>query len=70
MEPPPGAVLRDGWWSWQPDRALRELVVTASTHVRDYRLCDNGACRELRSLIGAVDEGAAVTIRPCRAALP
>ena len=65
MEPPPGAVLNAGEWSWQPRRVLPELPLTYSTFTRDYRLCWRHACRDLGALAGPLAEGTVVVVRPC-----
>ena len=67
MEPPPGAQLRDGRWTWQPQSAHPELRLTRSTFTRDYTLCANGRCADLGERIGATAEGEVVTVRVCEA---
>lgn len=52
MEPPQGAVLKDGRWHYQP--ALRvhdDLRLTRSPHAADYEFCDNGKCRSLAEIV-------------------
>ena len=68
MEPPPGAQLRDGRWSWQPQTAHAELRLTHSTYTRDYTLCANGRCADLGDRVGAMAEGEVVTVRSCEGA--
>ncbi len=70
MEPPPGAVLEHGVWTWQPQRALPEVRVTHSRFAADYRLCWRDACRDLGSLTGPLPDGTAVVLRPCATAPP
>lgn len=42
MEPPPGAVLRGGWFAYAPqDRYPQELRLSRSEFVPDYELCVN-----------------------------
>jgi hypothetical protein len=65
MEAPAGAVLRDGWWVWQPMLRLDAVRPTLSRYAGDYRLCGDGQCSELRDLAGPAPDGAAVTIEPC-----
>ena len=69
MEPPPGAVLQNGWWRWQPRRgALAELRLTFSTFTSDYRLCWNQRCEELAAVLGhRPADGEVVSLRPCAA---
>lgn len=67
MEPPPGAVLRDGAWRYRPSLGtLPKLVLTVSPHAADYRLCAGGRCRMLGGLAG-IDAGT-VHLFPCRVA--
>jgi len=65
MEPAPAATLRDGWWTWHPQTAVRELRLTRSDYTSDYTLCWRDRCRTLGDLVGATDDGAVVTVRPC-----
>lgn len=61
MEPGEGAVERDGWWVWQPERSFPEVTLAASGATGGgWTLCTDGGCREL----GAV-AGAPVKLRPC-----
>lgn len=68
MDPPPGAILAAGVWTWNPQRRLHALRITRSDYSADYRLCWVGSCRELATMIGPTPEGAAVDIQPCVAA--
>jgi hypothetical protein len=65
MEPPAGAVLRDGVWHYRPDVApLGELRLARSTYTSDFELCADGRCRPLAAWI-PVSAGTTV-IEPCR----
>jgi len=56
MEPPAGARLDRGGWSWRPDvRPLPELVLRRSGATADWRLCTGGECRDLGSIVGDAD---------------
>lgn len=67
MEAPPGAVLADGAWTWQPHMPpMPELRLTYSTFTRDYRLCDAMRCTPLAELTGPLGQGDVVTVRVCR----
>ena len=63
MEPPEGARLVDGWWTYRPARPpLPELVLAASGATgAGWSLCAEGRCRE----IGAT-RGAPLRLAPCR----
>ncbi len=66
MEPPPGAVLRDGWWHYRPDLPPQERVVLArSAFVDDYRLCWDGACRPMAALVPLESAGGATVLTAC-----
>jgi hypothetical protein len=65
MEPPPGAQLRDGRWTWQPRSAHSELRLTESTFTKDYTLCANGGCADLGDRVGTTADGEIVTVRAC-----
>lgn len=63
MEPGADAVLRDGWWVWQPERApLPSLVLAASgATAGGWRLCHADGCLTL-----SAEAGPAVTLKPCQ----
>jgi hypothetical protein len=65
MEPPPSAILNEGWWSWRPGNELPELRLALSSYTADYTVCWGDRCRELRALVGPTDAGATVVVRPC-----
>jgi hypothetical protein len=66
MEPPSGARLVDGWWTWRPAiEPLPAVRLTHSSYARDYQLCWNARCAPLSELTGPVGEGDVVTVAPC-----
>lgn len=70
MEPPPGARLADGWWSWQPTLApLPSLALSRSPYTRDYDFCFATRCAELGAIIDEINEPATnvVTVKACSA---
>jgi hypothetical protein len=65
MEPPPGALLRDGAWVWTPETPpIARLVLANTTFVPDWRLCWEGTCRPLASLLPGATSGP-ITVYPC-----
>jgi hypothetical protein len=62
MEPPEGAVLKDGWWTYRPALPpVPSLVLAASGATGEgWRLCAAGECREI-----GVSAGAPATIAAC-----
>jgi hypothetical protein len=65
MEPPAGATLRDGGWTWNPGLRLAELRLARSSYTRDYALCWKAGCSELDRLVGEVTDDNVVVVRPC-----
>ena len=66
MEAPPGAMLRDGAWTWTPAMApLPELRLTYSRFTRDYRLCSATRCATLGELAAPLANGDVVIVRAC-----
>ncbi|MCS6944356.1 MAG: DUF1850 domain-containing protein [Sutterellaceae bacterium] len=54
MEPPAGAVLRQGVWHYRPTAPpLMELVLARSEFGADYEFCAQGVCRPLSRWVPA-----------------
>ena len=61
MEPPEGAVLRNGIWHYRPAPPHGgEIRLGASRFAQDYEVCFAGACRHLAEVLPREDEGAVV----------
>ncbi|EBA07595.1 DUF1850 domain-containing protein [Sagittula stellata] len=61
MEPGPDARLQNGWWVWDSDVSVAELMLAASGATGGgWQFCAGAECRE----IGAVS-GAPTRIAPC-----
>jgi hypothetical protein len=55
MEPPEGATLIDGWWSYAPALPPQpELTLAASVFSADHTLCIGGLCQPLAQWVGGV----------------
>lgn len=66
MEPPPEARLVDGWFRWQPRRAvLPEVVLGNSGSAGEWRLCHDGHCSTLSDILGRPAGANATTIKAC-----
>lgn len=66
MEPPEGAVLRDGWWTWTPAlHSIAALPLTQSTYTSDWTLCWKNVCRDLAALAPPAAEGSVVDLVAC-----
>lgn len=64
MEPGPDARLEGGVFRWRPSLPpLGELVLARTSGLADWRLCVEGSCSPLGSLLPE-SEGPA-TLRPC-----
>ena len=62
MDPGPDAVLREGWWVWEPGLAPQQRISLAASGAtgRGWTLCHDGGCME----VGAA-AGDAVILEPC-----
>ncbi|MBN8960016.1 MAG: DUF1850 domain-containing protein [Rhizobiales bacterium] len=66
MEPPPEARLVDGWFVWQPHRApMPEVVLGNSGMAGEWRLCADGKCRTLSTILGHDVGVHTTTMRAC-----
>lgn len=66
MEPPPEARLVDGWFVWQPHRApMPEVVLGNSGMAGEWRLCADGKCRMLSTILGHDVGVHTTTMRAC-----
>ncbi|MGE4218053.1 MAG: DUF1850 domain-containing protein [Alphaproteobacteria bacterium] len=63
MEPPPDAVLRDGWWRYRPSLPPQpRLLLARSGAAGSWRLCTDAECL---SLDGKNTDRGPVEIQPC-----
>ena len=65
MEPPPDARLVDGWFQWQPRKAMPELALGNSGAAGEWRLCADGQCRTLSQIFGLPVGSNVTTMRAC-----
>ncbi|MCO5100047.1 MAG: DUF1850 domain-containing protein [Burkholderiaceae bacterium] len=68
MEPPPGAVLRDGVWHYAPaprTRTHEALVLAISPYAQPYRFCVDGRCRPLAQVAGLAESFATIRVERC-----
>lgn len=66
MEPPEGALLRDGAWHYRPSPPGRErLRLSVSDFAGDYTLCAAGDCAPLRARALVTGDAAVVEIAAC-----
>jgi hypothetical protein len=64
MEPPPDAVLRQGWYHYTPAiKTPPELRLTRSEFTPDYEVCLPGRCQPLSDWIGS--DGGVTLLKPC-----
>lgn len=68
MEPPAGAVLRDGVWHYVPDPSmLPELRLAHSPHAAPYVLCAKAGCRDIDEWMPGLPAHAVPRLVPCPA---
>ena len=53
MEPPEGAMPKDGFYTWRPDLpAQQDIVLRRAPEAGDWRLCAAGRCASLGEWLG------------------
>lgn len=67
MEPPPEAVVRDGWYVYAPDLPpVPEIVVPDSAFTGPMTLCAGGTCRPLAAWAGRPrGDARPIRLAPC-----
>jgi hypothetical protein len=66
MEPPAGAVLRDGVWHYRPVLPPQAgLRLAHSPYAAAYTLCIAGGCRPLAEHLPGIDNSAVIELRAC-----
>jgi hypothetical protein len=67
MDPPAGAVLRDGRWHYRPRLPpQRRLTLIRSGYTDDYRICQRQRCQSFTELLGPpISTGEHVDLFPC-----
>ncbi|WP_296494598.1 DUF1850 domain-containing protein [Rhodoferax sp.] len=65
MEPPPDAVLRQGWYRYTPvTKVPPELRLTRSEFTPDYELCVPGRCQPMAHWLPS--DGGVTLLKACR----
>lgn len=65
MEPPPDAVLRDGWYVYRPNIEFADLLpLTRSEFTADFTLCADGVCHLMAHWLPS--DGGVTNLTPCR----
>lgn len=68
MEPPEGAVLRDGSWHYMPRLpVLPRIELRHSPYVASYIVCANDRCQPLPVWLPGLPGNAVVELAPCEA---
>lgn len=68
MEPPLGAILKNGVWHYRPaDRADRAgpVVLAHSPYAAGYELCDRNRCQPLAELLPGIGDHASIELSVC-----
>jgi hypothetical protein len=66
MEPPAGAVLKDGVWHYRPQQAPQAVLRLAhSPYAAGYTLCTPIACRPLADHLPGIDNTAVIELKEC-----
>lgn len=63
MDPPDGALLRDGFWRWRPKLPpQQEVVMRRSGATADWRVCIAGRCKAMSELVPYEADPIALTV--------
>lgn len=66
MEPPDGAILRDGVWHYTPAiPPVQSVALSVSPWTRPWELCIDGDCQSIRTLARIEEPVAAVQLTRC-----
>jgi hypothetical protein len=66
MEPPEGAVLKNGIWHYRPRLPPQSVLrLTHSPHAAGYTLCTAAVCRPLADHLPEMDNNAVIEISEC-----
>ena len=66
MEPPDGAVLKDGVWRYRPRLApLESLRLSHSPYAAGYEICSSTDCRKLSSMLPGIADTQTIVVAPC-----
>jgi hypothetical protein len=64
MEPPPDAVLRNGWYAYTPSIPFADMLpLTRSEFTADYTLCADGQCDLMAHWLAS--DGGVTNLTPC-----
>lgn len=65
MDPPDGAVLRDGVWHYRVARRLPRLLLSSGGSQPEYLLCAAGECRPITDWLGGTAADGRIALYPC-----
>ena len=66
MEPPAGAILRDGVWHYRPELPPQAVLRLAhSPHAGGYTLCTATVCAPLADYLPGIDNSATIELKEC-----
>lgn len=67
MEPPPEALLKEGWFRWKPPLpVLPEVVLGNSGLAGEWRFCNDGKCQDLSAILGRPVGTSVTTMSVCK----
>ncbi|MCB1906052.1 MAG: DUF1850 domain-containing protein [Rhodocyclaceae bacterium] len=66
MDPPQGAVLRDGVWHYRTERRVAALLLSSGGSQPEYVLCAAGECRPITAWLGGPAGDGRIELFPCR----
>ncbi len=67
MEPPQGAVLKEGAWHYRPALPPQAVLRLAhSSYTSGYELCDEGRCQPLADYLPGIADNADIELMACK----
>ena len=66
MEPPLGAILKNGAWHYTPNMLpLKSVILTHSPYTKEYELCIDLTCKPLSTYLPNLEETTTITLEVC-----
>lgn len=65
MEPPAGAILKNGVWHYRPADRAGPVVLTHSPYATGYQFCNRNRCQPLAELLPGIGDHARIELSVC-----
>lgn len=65
MEPPAGALLKNGVWHYRPAKTLNHVLLSHSPYTTGHEFCRQGRCQLLADLLPGIGDYATIKLSAC-----